>query len=114
MSSSMPPADALRLKLNQETARMYWEELQRFFAAGLVVVVDNTLDLIEVAVAFTNDDRASVEAWMSQQKIAKATDADAAAWLAQAAQLWTVVVRPWILVQKEKPTTAVAPGTTLH
>jgi hypothetical protein len=114
MSTPTLPADALRLKLNHETARMHWEELQRFFAAGLVVVVDNTLDLIEVAVAFTNDDRPAVEAWMGQQKVAKASDADAAAWLAQSAQLWTVVVRPWILVQKEKPITGAAAGATLH
>lgn len=99
----MPLTDPLRLKLNRETARIHWHELQRHFAAGLVVVVDDALDLIEVAVAFTEDDKASVERWLTAQQVAKATDVLAAQWLALNPQFWTVVVRPWILVQREKP-----------
>ena len=103
----MTPTDPLRLKLNRETARMHWHELLRHFASGLVVVVDDALDLIEVAVAFTEDDKTRVEKWMAARQVAKATDAQAEAWLSQNAQLWTVVVRPWILVQKQKPATPV-------
>lgn len=95
--------DPLRLKLNRETARMHWHELLRYFASGLVVVVDDRLDLIEVAVAFTNDDKELVETWMNGNQVHKATDAQAAEWLDADQQLWTVVVRPWILVQKQKP-----------
>ncbi len=104
-STNMPATDPLRLKLNRETARMHWHELLRYFASGLVVVVDDALDLIEVAVAFSEDDKTSVERWLTTQQVAKATDAQAEAWLAQDPQLWTVVVRPWILVQREKPRT---------
>ena len=105
MSDSPPrPAqlDSLRLELNRETARMHWHELLRYFASGLVVVVDDCLDLIEVAVAFTKDDKSLVETWLDANQVLKATDAQAAEWLAADRQLWTVVVRPWILVQKEK------------
>jgi hypothetical protein len=115
MSTQLPITDPLRLKLNQETARMRWEELQRFFAAGLVILVADSLDLIEVAVAFTNDDKDTVQAWLAQGTVAKASDDQAAMWLARDAQLWAVVVRPWILVQQEKPVAAVAtPGATVH
>ena len=102
MPPSLPVTDSLRLKLNAETARMPWHDLQRFFAAGLVVVVADSLDLIEVAVAFTTDDKATVEAWMRLQEVARATDAQAERWHAEDPQLWTVVVRPWILVQRQK------------
>lgn len=102
----MTLTDPLRLKLNRETARMHWHELLRYFASGLVVVVGDGLDLIEVAVAFTEDDKTSVEHWLAAHQVAKATDAQAEEWLAQNAQLWTVVVRPWILVQREKPNAA--------
>lgn len=99
----MTPTDPLRQKLNRETARLHWHELLRHFASGAVVVIDNELDLIEVAVAFTEDDKASVEAWILAQRVCKATDALAAQWLQVNQQLWTVVVRPWILVQRERP-----------
>ena len=103
MPSTFDPTDPLRAKLNSETARLAWHELLRHFAAGLVVLVDDALDLIEVAVAFTNDDRRAVEAWMLEGRVAKASDAQAAAWLDADASMWTVVVRPWILVQLKKP-----------
>ena len=103
MPTTFDPTDPLRAKLNGETARLHWHELLRHFAAGLVVVVDDALDLIEVAVAFTNDDRRAVEAWMQEGRVAKASDAQAAAWLGADAVMWTVVVRPWILVQSKKP-----------
>lgn len=103
MTLTNDSADEVRLKLNRETARTHWQELLRYFASGLVVVVDNALDLIDVAVAFTSDDRVSVEKWMADGRVAKATDAQAATWLEHDQQLWAVVVRPWILVQRDKP-----------
>ena len=107
MSSTFGPTDPLRVKLNGETARLHWHELLRHFAAGLVVLVGEGLDLIEVAVAFTNDDKQSVEKWMLAGQVAKASDAQAAAWLGSDARMWTVVVRPWILVQLQKPGDAI-------
>ena len=114
MPHSSLPTDPLHLKLNQETARLHWAELQRFFAAGLVVVIDDTLDLIDVAVAFTNDEKVLVQQWIGTGKVAKASDADAESWLTNNAQLWTVVVRPWILVQQNKPLTSVAADAHFH
>lgn len=103
MPSTFDPTDPLRVKLNAETARLHWHELLRHFASGLVVLVHDGLDLIEVAVAFTNDDKRAVEQWLQAGQVAKASDAQAAAWLESDARMWTVVVRPWILVQMQKP-----------
>ena len=41
----------LMLKLNRETSRILWTELQRFYAQGAVLVVAPELDLIATAVA---------------------------------------------------------------
>src|SRR5689334_19681857 len=104
----MPPSapenqDALlRAKLNLETSRLPWAELERFFAAGMVIHVSADLDLVEVATAVANDDKQAVLQWMSQQKLAKVSDVQAQSWLDDGAALWTVVVKPWILVQPEK------------
>ena len=102
-SQTNAQAEALRNKLNRETSRMPWSELLRHFAGGNVIAVSNDLDLVEVALRFTNDDKALVAQWLAQQRIAKVSDSQAAAWLEADVSLWAVVVRPWVLVQLEKP-----------
>ncbi len=93
----------LRAKLNLETSQMQWRELLRYFAAGTVIAVSDELDLVEVAVCISNDDKASVAQWMAENRVAKVSDAQALAWLKADAALWTVVIKPWILVQQKKP-----------
>jgi hypothetical protein len=95
--------DLLRAKLNQETARMPWRELQKYFAGGAVIGVSPELDLVEVAVRIANDDKAAVAQWMAENRIAKVCDAQALAWWDADMQLWAVVIKPWILVQPPKP-----------
>ena len=89
----------LHAKLNQETARMPWTELQRYFASGAMIVVSDELDLVDVAARIANDDTASIAQWLNENRIAKVSDVQAKAWLEADAALWTVVVKPWILVQ---------------
>lgn len=92
----------LRTKINMETARLPWAELERHFAQGTVVFVSEQLDLIDVAVRISHDDKDSIARWMGEGKIAKVSDAQAQAWTAAGASLWTSVVHPFILVQPEK------------
>jgi len=90
----------LRTRLNAETARIAWSELGVHFARGAVVRVDGALDLVEVAAAFVENRRDAVEDWMAAGKVAVATDANAQAWTAREAEVWAVVVAPWVLVQE--------------
>jgi hypothetical protein len=99
MNVSDKQDELLRAKLNQETAKMAWRELQRYFAAGMVIAVSDELDLVDVAARIANDDKASVAQWMAERRIEKVSDAQAGAWFEADASLWTVVVKPWILVQ---------------
>ncbi|MYN40254.1 DUF2288 family protein [Duganella sp. FT109W] len=92
----------LRAKVNRETARLPWSELLKHFAQGNVVWVANSLDLVEVAVRISHDDKANISQWMNSGLLAKVTDQQAAAWLAADAQLWASVVSPFILVQEQK------------
>ena len=92
----------LRIKINSETARLPWAELQRHFAQGSVVFVSPELDLIDVAVRISHDDKDSIASWMADGKIGKVTDEQAQAWTEGQAALWTSVVHPFILVQQEK------------
>lgn len=92
--------DELRRRLNSETSKLRWTELQRHYAGGNVVTVDNSLDLIEVAVGIAQDDTESVKKWMANGRLAKLGDIQAAAWLQADVELWAVVVKPWVLVQR--------------
>lgn len=107
MMTTQVPADQeqklLHAKLNTETSQIAWSELLRYFAGGLVIVVSNDLDLVDVAARFSIDDKATVEQWLNESKLAKATDEQATAWLEADALLWAVVARPWVLVQENKP-----------
>jgi hypothetical protein len=92
----------LRLKVNRETARLPWVELLKHFAAGNVVWVANSLDLVDVAVRISHDDKASITQWMNAGLLAKVSDRQAQGWLEANAELWAVVVSPFILVQEQK------------
>ena len=104
--SNASPADQqyelLYAKLNQETARLPWTELLRHYAGGSVITVSDTLDLIEVAARMAIDDKDVVAQWLADGRIARTTDEQAQAWVAADMSLWTVVVKPWVLVQQRK------------
>jgi hypothetical protein len=101
----MPPHDPeLHAKLNTETTRIGWQELERHFAHGSVVTVDAGLDLVEVAARMAQDDKAAVQNWLSEDRIRRTTAEEAQRWSQSDAQLWCVVVAPWVLVQEERQT----------
>ncbi len=89
-----------REKVNMETSKMRWSELQRFFASGMAVFAASELDLVEVAYQFSQDNKTRFEAWMKAGKVGTVSDAQATEWIEQDAMMWTVVVKPWILVQR--------------
>ena len=93
----------LRAKLNLETARIPWAELQRFFARGVAVWIAPGLDLVDTAVAFSQDQADKVRSEMAAGRIARVDADQARAWMAQDATLWAVVVSPWVLVQDDRP-----------
>ena len=90
---------ALHDKLVRETARIAWSELQTYFATGAVIYVSDALDLIDVAMCISKDDKAAVEQWLQTRQLGKMSDDLAAEWLETDETVWSVVVSPWILVQ---------------
>ena len=89
-----------RARINSETARIPWRELQRFFAAGKVMQVDTALDLVDVACAIHEDDVERVEQWARASQLTPVADEQARNWFERDALLWAVVIKPWILVQE--------------
>jgi len=99
-SDHFPPEEGnIRQKLNFETGRLSWPELQRHFARGVVIVVAKELDLIEVAIKLNEDDKQQFEAWVNRRQVWRANDEDAILWQENTPEFWSVVVAPWVLVQ---------------
>ena len=101
-------------KLNGETARVNWHELQRFFAQGVVLHVAEKLDLVDVATKMSLDDIHTVKTWFDAGELTHVSDELAARWFADNTELWTVVVKPYILVQEAAATLPTTSPPTTH
>ncbi|WP_339798736.1 DUF2288 domain-containing protein [uncultured Marinobacter sp.] len=91
--------DEIKSKLITETSRISWRELQTYYARGQVVRVSGELDLLEVAEQLTADNKARFEAWMAADQVGDVSPDLARAWYDREAELWAVVIAPWVLVQ---------------
>ena len=86
-------------KINRETSKMQWSELLPFFAKGMAIYVSHNLDLIKVAYALAEDDKAQFETWTNEGTVANVTDEQASAWHESHVVVWATVIKPWVLVQ---------------
>jgi len=101
MTQDKPEFESLSHKLLAETAMIRWHELQRFFAQGAVLWVDASLDLVEVATYFADDSAKDLEPLLAKLLIRQPTNPQAKKWYADDAELWSVVVAPYVLVQDQ-------------
>ena len=90
----------LYLKLLGETARISWQELQPFFARGSLLWASAGLDLVAVAEALAEDDRARVASWLESKQLATVAADVAEDMLQRDPELWAVVVAPWVVIQE--------------
>jgi hypothetical protein len=97
MNTSKPE---LVSRLNQETGKLGWVDIERHFSRGVVVKVEAGLDLIEVAAVMVEDNKTTFVRWMEAGQVARATQDDALRWQSVEAQFWAIVIAPWLLVQE--------------
>jgi len=90
----------LTSELLLETAQISWRELQRFFASGHAIAVDNSLDLIYVATQITADNADQIKVWMDAGLVDAVKDSQAQIWYEQDKLVWALVIKPWVLVQQ--------------
>ena len=87
------------LDFNLETAQIEWRSLQRFFAQGSALAVEQGVDLVDVAQAFADDDNQQVEKWLATNQVQPVPNDLAKKWYDDNAVVWAVVASPWVLVQ---------------
>ena len=92
--------DAPERALELESGTIPWSELARHFARGVVLRLDGTADLVEVAAGLARDDVAMLEARLEDGSVRRASDDDARDWVAREPEFRCVVVAPWVLVQE--------------
>ncbi|MBL4711407.1 MAG: DUF2288 domain-containing protein [Gammaproteobacteria bacterium] len=91
--------DVLRANINNEAAQINWKELERLFAGGWLIYVSSDSNLLDVAVAFSLDNKDEVSKWLTSGEVAKVSVEQAKLWHQQDTVFWSTVVKPWVLIQ---------------
>jgi hypothetical protein len=101
----MPTLDntsELITRLNGETAKIEWHQLQKHYASGNLLSVAVGFDLIKVAIALHQDDTALIKQWLAKELIKQVTDTQAKNWYQDNNVVWALVIPPFVLVQETK------------
>ncbi len=110
-AAARPDREQLRADFLAQTAQITFRELQRPFAAGRLVLVDDSLDLVEVAVQLALDASAQFQRWIDEGRVGPVSDSCAARWIDEDRILWAVVAEPWVLVQVRESREQAEPST---
>ncbi|MGH1427053.1 MAG: DUF2288 family protein [Arenicella sp.] len=93
-------AEEIIADLHLETAKIPWVELQRFFAGGKLLLLDQGQDLVQVAASLVKNDVSKLQALIDDGLIEYPSNEKALEWVDQDAHLWALVLKPWVLVQE--------------
>jgi len=88
--------------LEGEAGNVHWLELQPHFARGVVFSLNPEKNLIDVAGAFVQDDKAAVADLLETGSLRKVDDEKARLWLQSNPLFAAIVVAPWVLIQEAK------------
>ncbi len=92
---------SLKERLERDIADISWQDLQPHAKRDAVIVVQETLDLPEVAAAIAEDNTASVQEWISARSITKPTAEQLTDWNATPQKQFTaLIVQPFVVVKE--------------
>ncbi len=87
-------------RLNSETAKIAWHDLQTHYAAGNVLGIAADADLIKVAIEFNRDNATQIQQWLADSSLFEISDQQATDWYENNQELWALVIPPFVLVQQ--------------
>ena len=88
-------------KFAQDLAEVDWKALRIHLQRDALILVDEQLDLIEVACRVANDDATEVGAWIAQGRLAKPAAEQLSSWETQLDKPFRMLIAaPYILVQE--------------
>ncbi len=83
----------------KELAEISFQELQKFFAKGMLIKVAGHLDMVDVALQIHADNTVQIKQWMDSLEVQRVEDEHAKVWVESRSLLKAVTVAPWVLVQ---------------
>jgi hypothetical protein len=93
----------LRTTLTESLDEATWEWLTPHYERGVVIMVDPSLNLVDVGLAIAQDKTQPVQHWLAEQLLSKPSQTQTIAWADQAGlQFVALIVQPYVLIQ-EKP-----------
>lgn len=98
-------AETLADTLAKTVGPVFFSDLRTHIARDVIIVVDASLALLEVAVALADDDKPRVAAWVDGGLVRKPSIDELARWAEITDARWeSVVVAPFVLVRELPPT----------
>lgn len=86
-------------ELKKELGVINWKDLERFFASGKLIIINDDLDIIDVASKFNIDDSDLISSWIESDKLGFVTDDQAKSWCKLNKEFICIVVAPWVLIK---------------
>ncbi|WP_162846786.1 DUF2288 family protein [Marinicella litoralis] len=89
-----------RQRFEKELGQISFQELQKFFAKGMMIMVSDQLPIIDVAMSLHDDDVQQIQQWIDDEQVVRAHDEHAKEWVVSRTEFNAVTVAPWVLVQE--------------
>jgi hypothetical protein len=90
----------IKIQLSEELAEIEWRDLIPHAQRDALIVVNPSLDLLEVGVAIAGDRVNLVQGWIGQSLIGKPTPTQLSDWNTTPERPFTaLIVQPFVLVQ---------------
>lgn len=86
-------------KLEKYSGDVDWNYLRPHFENGAMLYVDPSLELKDVGLALTKDNKARIEAWLKAGDLVQPCDLHAKHWKESNTHFHAMIVRPFVLAQ---------------
>jgi len=87
-------------RFKTDLAEVPWKDLRIHLQRDAIIIVADELDLVETAVAVTDDDKKNIEKWIAAGQLVKPTKEQVETWETELEKPFRVlIVQPFILVQ---------------
>ncbi|VAW91639.1 hypothetical protein MNBD_GAMMA22-2791 [hydrothermal vent metagenome] len=90
----------LRKSLETESGELKWQELEPHFARGIVRIISNNLNLIDIAIDIAQNNTDAISKNLSSNGVSEPTDHQATTWQQNNTSFLCVVIAPFVLVQE--------------
>lgn len=94
-------SDELIKKLSEEIETCSWNDLEDHYQRGAILLIDTSLDLVEVGVAMAKDQADVIEKWLERDMIQKISSDQRDIWQKNPKEKISrfLIIQPYVLIQ---------------